>query len=153
MGLVVVVVVPAIRAWVEEVDMAMLDDVDRRLHQWARWVAGGNAGGLGYASISYDGVRGASGDGPVIPTIAVEASADHDDVMRLPSELRRTVEVYYLGTTANRAVIAVELACSVSTVDARLTRAHLMLRDAFAERSRRNHEMREEARKRYLSCA
>ena len=153
MGLAVVVVVPAIRAWVEEVDMAMLDDVDRRLHQWARWVAGGNAGGLGYASISYDGLRGASGDGPVIPTIAVEASADHDDVMSLPSELRRTVEVYYLGTTANRAVIAVELACSVSTVDARLTRAHLMLRDAFAERSRRNHEMREEARRRYLSCA
>lgn len=147
------VVVPAIRAWVEEVEMAMLDDVDRRLQQWARWVAGGNAGGLGYASISYDGLRGASGEGPVIPTIAVEASADHDDVMRLPSELRRTVEVYYLGTTTNRAAIAAELACSVSTVDARLSRAHLLLRDAFAERSRRDHQRREEARKRYMACA
>lgn len=130
----------------------MLDDVDRRLQQWARWVVGGGAGGLGYASLNWESLGGRTGGEAVIPTVAVEASADHDDVMRLPSELRRTVEVYYLGPTTSRVVLAAKLCCSTATVDARLTRAHRLLRDAFGERARRDGE-RTEAIRRQVQAA
>lgn len=130
--------------------MAMIDWVDRRLHNWARWLAVrgrgmGAVGGLGYAAVKWGepGGGSASGDGPVIPVWSVEASATHDQVVKLPSELRRTVEVYYLETDS-RARISVKLCCSVSTVDARLTRAHRLLKEAFDQVERAAHEHRQE---------
>lgn len=127
--------------------MAMLDDIDRRLQQWARWKLGASSGGLGYASLNWESFGGRTGGEPVIPTVAVEASADDDDVKRLPSELRRTVEVYYLGSTTSRVVLAGLLCCSTATVDARLTRAHRQLRDWFGERARRDAERTQEVRR------
>lgn len=126
--------------------MAMIDWVDRRLHNWARWLAvrGGGSGGLGYAAVKWGGPGGSSGaDGPVIPVWSVEASATHDQVVKLPSELRRTVEVYYLETDS-RARISIKLCCSVSTVDSRLTRAHRLLKEAFDEVERAAHAHQQE---------
>lgn len=119
--------------------MAMIEEVDRRLHNWARWLSGGMSGALGYASLNLTGVRGGGADGPVIPTNAIEASSTHDEVQRLSSELRRTVELYYLQTNS-RAGLSLLLCCSVSTVDARLARAHRQLMDAFLEADQRAHE-------------
>lgn len=113
--------------------MAMIDWVDRRLNNWARWmsVRGGGSGGLGYASVNWTGMAStSSADGPVIPVWSVEASETNEQISKLPSELRRTLEVYYLETES-RARISIKLCCSVSTVDARLTRAHRLLAAAF----------------------
>lgn len=116
--------------------MAMIEWVDRRLNNWARWkVSGGrSAGGLGFASLNWGSLGGASGapGEAVIPTWSVEASETDSQVVLLPGELKRTVELYYLETES-RAQLSVRLCCSVSTVDARLTRAHKMLSDAFNE--------------------
>lgn len=128
--------------------MAMIEEVDRRLHNWARWVSGGMAGGLGYASLDLTGVRGGGADGAVIPTNAIEASATHDEVQRLSSELRRTVELYYQRTTS-RAGLSLLLCCSVSTVDARLSRAHRQLMDAFLEADSRAAERAAQMRAAY----
>lgn len=122
--------------------MAMIDWVDRRLNNWARWVVGGGATGLGYAAMQWGSVGSGGNPGAHIPTDAVEASETHDEVMRLPPELRRTMELRYLETE-NRAVLAAKLACAVATVDTRITRAHRMLADAFMAVEVQRRERRE----------
>jgi DNA-directed RNA polymerase specialized sigma24 family protein len=123
--------------------MAMIDWVDRRLHNWARWARGGNAGGLGYATVNLMAVSSGASSGAVIPTNACEASETHDEVMKLPSELRATLEMYYM-VSEGRAQLAVRLCCAVATVDARLTRAHRLLADAFDTKARAHQALHDE---------
>lgn len=124
--------------------MAMIEWVDRRLHNWAMWVERGGSLGLGYARLN---LMAAPSDGApaeaVIPCDAIEASETHDQVMRLPSELRRVVELYYTVTTS-RAQLAVQMHCAVATVDARLGRAHRTLGDAFNDLEEQRRAKREQ---------
>lgn len=129
------------------VDMAMIEDIDRRLHNWARWLAGGMSGGLGYGRSSmWNNVQVDCGTAveAIIPTNAVEASETHEEVEKLPLVLRDTVRLYYTRTQS-RAGLAILLNCAVATVDARLTRAHRVLQDAFMDRD----EARRQVRQRY----
>ena len=125
--------------------MAMIEEIDRRLHNWARWLSGGMSGGLGYGRASiWDTVRVdcATSAEAVIPTNAVEASETHADVEALPLVLRDTVRLYYTRTQS-RAGLAVLLGCAVATVDARLTRAHRVLMDVHMDREEKRRAVRE----------
>lgn len=122
--------------------MAKLEWIDQRLQNWARWVHGGLAGGLGYSGMRWGAPTASSSDREaVIPTNAVEASETHDEVVKLTPELRQTVEVYYLGS-GSRAQMCERLRCATATIDSRLTKAHRLLADVFSERQRRQASMR-----------
>lgn len=125
--------------------MARIEDIERRLLNWARWRCGLMRGGLGYASVDLGAERvdgGGGYDAPaVIPTSDVEASETDQAVMSLPGELRRTVEVCYLdGGGVQRH--AAKLACSESTIKARIWRAHRLLSAWYAGRAAAAREQR-----------
>ena len=113
--------------------MARVDDVERRLLNWVRWRAGSGSGGMGFARS--DMAAGPGRDGyreSVIPTVDCEAEETDRAVMALPSELRATVESFYLGRgtildKANR------LCCRVPTVYARIDRAHRVMQAWLAD--------------------
>lgn len=115
--------------------MALIEDIERRLLNWARWYAGQQSGGLGYASISL--LQGGGRDGyfeAVVPTIGPEASITHQAVQALPSELRAAVESWYLhGGTA--AVKARRLCIQVPTLYRRREVAHATLQRWFSDRA------------------
>jgi hypothetical protein len=107
--------------------MARIEDIERRLLNWARWKAGGRSGGLGYSAINLQAaVVGGGRDGyreATIPTNDCEADETDQAVLALPSELRRTVEVVYVegGGMAQKAR---RLCCAEPTVHARIDQAH-----------------------------
>lgn len=116
--------------------MARIEDIERRLLNWARWKIGGSAGGLGYASVNLAGdtsrelYREAR-----IPTNDCEAEETDRAVVSLDSDLRRTVEVVYLGSGGTRNKAAA-LCCTEATVYARVDRAHRLLAQWFTARQR-----------------
>jgi hypothetical protein len=104
--------------------MARIEDIERRLQNWARWKLGATHSGLGYAAMRWDG--GAVGPGrreSVIPTIDCEAEETDRAVLSLPSELRATVEVVYLVNKPMRWKAA-HLCCSEAAIKARIWQAH-----------------------------
>lgn len=109
------------------------EEVERRLLNWARWRAGGQRGGLGYASVSL-GMQSGSARyrESVIPTSAGEAVETDEAVQHLEEPLRRVVTRHYADGLSVVA-ISLELRCAVSTVYTRLDRAHLLLDAAFHE--------------------
>jgi DNA-directed RNA polymerase specialized sigma24 family protein len=109
------------------------EEVERRLLNWARWRAGGQRGGLGYASVSLGAqTSSARYRESVIPTSAGEAMETDEAVQRLEALLRRVVTRHYADGLSVSA-ISIEMRCAVSTVYARLDRAHLLLDAAFHE--------------------
>ena len=126
--------------------MAMIDWIDRRLHNWARHHEGSLIGGLGYATVNLQAVGGSSGQCEVvIPTNQIEAEETEVAVRKLPRELQRTVELYY-RRTASRKELASLLGCSLPTVDSRLSRAHRLLADMFNEEEAAQARIRAELR-------
>jgi hypothetical protein len=114
--------------------MARIEEIERRLLNWARWRLGAGAGGLGYASVKMDAEAGRAGyREAVVPTVDCEAEETDQAVMALPSELRRTVEVVYLegGCAAAKAC---RLAVAEPTVKARVWQAHRKLADWLRDR-------------------
>lgn len=113
-----------------------IEDIERRLLNWVRWKAGAGVGGLGYASVNMLAALGGSSRGahdPIpIPTMAIEAEETDRAVMALPSELRRTVEVVYLGR-GGAPEHARALAVSAVTVRARVCRAHKAISNWLAD--------------------
>lgn len=108
----------------------MHEDIERRLQNWGRWKHGAGAGGLGYAKVRV-GLAGEQVDcdrdlGAVVPTINVEAEETDRAVLQLASELRATVEVYYVlgGSVAQKAQ---RLAVTEATVYARLRRVRYLV--------------------------
>lgn len=107
--------------------MRRLEDIERRLLNWARWKSGAGAGvgNLGYASVNLaDADAGRSGyiEAPV-PTSACEAEETDRAVLALESPMRAAVEWHYLqpGTYELKAG---RLCCSVATFKNRVTQAH-----------------------------
>lgn len=116
--------------------MARIEDIERRLQNWARWKVGGSAGGLGYASVNLAGdTSRALYREARIPTDDCEAEETDRAVASLDSELRRTVEVVYLdgGGTKRKADL---LNCTESTIKSRIWRAHRQLSCWLTERQR-----------------
>ena len=124
--------------------MAMIEWVDQRLMNWARWRCRGYGGAMGYASVNLGAVRTSGYAEAAVPMNACEAADTHEQVQKLAPELRRTVELYYLDTTS-RVKLAAKLHCAYATVDARLSRAHRILSAAFTERSQALQQAREQA--------
>jgi hypothetical protein len=125
--------------------MARIEDIERRLLNWARWKMGGRSGGLGYASLNMAAVTvGGGRDGyreSTIPTNDCEAAETDQAVMTLPSELRRTVEVVYVegGGMASKAR---RLCVGERTVQMRIETAHRHISRWLAEQNRVRQEQR-----------
>jgi hypothetical protein len=114
--------------------MARIEDIERRLLNWARWRLGGQSGGLGYSTVNLadaeaarDGYREA-----VIPTVDCEAEETDRAVVSLASELRATVESVYLGG-GGLAQKARRLCCSIPTIHARVDLAHRRIQAWLAD--------------------
>lgn len=123
--------------------MAKIEEIERRLLNWGRWKHGAGAGALGYARVNYsepatdrDNYHEA-----VIPTFDCEAEVTDQAVRALVSELRATVEVYYvLG--GGLAAKARRLAVAEATVKSRIDRTHRLIQAWLAERERGQLEQR-----------
>jgi hypothetical protein len=126
--------------------MARIEDIERRLLNWARWKAGGRSGGLGYSAINLVAATvGGGRDGyreAVIPTNDCEADETDQAVLALPSEMRRTVEVVYVegGGMASKAR---RLCCTERTVQARIEQAHLKISRWLADKDASRKAQRE----------
>ena len=126
--------------------MRKLEDIERRLLNWSRWKAGPGVGGLGYASVNMLAALGGSSRGahdPIpIPTMAIEAEETDCAVAVLPSELRRTVEVVYLGR-GGAADHARMLAVPVPTVRSRVCQAHKAISNWLADKAQGRESQRQ----------
>lgn len=115
--------------------MARIEDIERRLLNWARWRVTEGGGSIGYASVRLSSDVLASGDRyreAVIPTSDCEAAETDGLVMKLTSELRATVENYYTGR-GGEAECLKRLCIGRSTLHARIDRAHRALASMLAD--------------------
>ncbi|HET7865870.1 MAG TPA: hypothetical protein VFL86_15830 [Burkholderiaceae bacterium] len=123
--------------------MAKIEDIERRLLNWARWKLGGTSGGLGYAKVRYgDGTTTRGYREAVIPTNDCEAEETDRAVMALPGELRSTVETVYLVNEPLRWK-AQHLCCSPSAIKMRTWLAHKKIDQWCAARLERARVERE----------
>jgi hypothetical protein len=115
--------------------MARIEDIERRLQNWARWKLGAVHSGLGYAAMRWaGGVVTPGRRESVIPTIDCEAEETDRAVQALEPRLRVTVEVEYLqGCSLRRK--AQQLSCSEPAVKARIWQAHRQLSHWLAEKN------------------
>lgn len=124
---------------------ARIEDMDRRLDNWARWRAGGRAGGLGFAAVNtlaaLGGDRGRYREA-TIPTVDCEGAETDIAVRALPVELVRTIEVHYLSGLGVAAQ-AVKLGVTPATVRVRLCRSHGLLQTWFADQAQQRRAQRE----------
>lgn len=122
--------------------MARIEDIERRLLNWARWKCGPGVGGLGFSAVNLLGheyssrVREA-----VIPTVDCEAEETDRAVHALSAELQQTLEVVYVQG-GGRAQKARTLGCTEATVDARLWRAHAQLQSQLSAMAAAQREQR-----------
>lgn len=117
--------------------MARIEDVERRLLNWARWCnTRGSAGALGYAAVRLGGEGVGQREAyreariPVSECDAVETDAA---VKALPHDLQRTVVTVYTGA-GTRTDHLNRLAISLSTLKARISEAHRLISRFFADR-------------------
>jgi hypothetical protein len=115
--------------------MARIEDIERRLQNWARARLGSGSGELGYASVNLTGDTSREAYRTArIPTLDCEADETEQGVMALESRLRATVEQVYLGP-GGMAQKAAQLCCSVATVKSRIWEAHRLLAAWFSARA------------------
>lgn len=140
--------------------MARIDWVEQRLLNWARYVlTRGGSGNMGYARVDWSSMAhsNAGRDGYITATIPIaecEASETAASVMTLPSELRATVEAYYLGSGGVRQKCD-RLCVTEDTLYRRIERAHRLLaqlwdakRQAQADERARLEKLLQDARPR-----
>jgi DNA-directed RNA polymerase specialized sigma24 family protein len=113
--------------------MARNPAIEARLQRWADWRTAGD--GSGYPSISTLHRSWQPGSPGIAPTMKVSRSSDvratERAVNALSERMAMTVKVHYLLTWMSLEEQAQTLGCSVSTVVARVERAHHLLRAAF----------------------
>lgn len=115
--------------------MARIPEIERRLLNWARYVALLNAGGGNYASVdmTVERVDHDGYDAPtVIPITDAEAEATDKAVEALEVDQRNAVRAAYLGTSSV-AERARRLCISLATLYSRVEAAHHSLARAFAD--------------------
>lgn len=124
--------------------MARIEDIERRLLNWARWRALMADGGGRFARVTLgeERVDGEGWDAPtVIGTDDAEAEVTEQAVMALPSPQRAAVEAHYLGTgTAARK--AARLCIAVATMYQRVEVAHRSIARWLADRVQMQREQR-----------
>ena len=115
--------------------MALNDEMERRMLNWARWKLTGGAGVLGFSAVQFaaaDMPREPYADAP-IPTSNIEASEMDDAVKALPPELRATVEIHYLDNESQSHKLG-RLGITKAALYLRIGRAHRVLSDHFMAR-------------------
>lgn len=117
--------------------MARDPDIERKLLNWARAKAGGQSGGLGYATVNLQ----IEGDArryreATIPIDACEADITDQAVKALAPVPRETVQQLYLRNLSMREVAA-KARIGEQAARARIWKAHAELRTWFAERERK----------------
>lgn len=122
--------------------MARIEDMKRRLENWARWHEQGASGGLGYprqsAFVRMAPVDGTAADA-VIPCDEIEAAKTEEAIKGLQftkPHLHRTATLIYLkGLSIKYA--AVELGRAQSTVKANLEQLDHVLQQWYTDRAER----------------
>lgn len=117
--------------------MARDEEMERRLQNWARWRLGASGGSLGYAGVDLanaDMPRDPYGAQAPIPTNDLEASDTDAGVQLLPSELRQTVELHYIGA-GSQAKKAAKLCITERAMRMRVETAHRFLSSHFANKT------------------
>lgn len=113
--------------------MARLEDIERRLQNWARWKHGAGSGGLGFGSTWNMEASASKYREAIIPTVDCEASETDQAVDSLEARLRQTLRQVYL-TGDSTAIDAAKLGCSVPAVKARVWDAHRRIADWLHDR-------------------
>lgn len=124
--------------------MARIDDIERRLENWARWRIG-STGIEGYAGTGFGDWAGEGTSAyreARIPTSAVEAELTDRAVTSLHQDLRHAVYVYYLQPEGyvKKALL---LGCSVRVMYLRIEQAHIELQRWFDDYARQRQAERE----------
>jgi hypothetical protein len=123
--------------------MARIEEIERRLLNWARWKHGANNGGLGYAGMRWgDVVNTSRCRESIIPTNDCEAEETDRAVLALEDRLRDTVQVTYLQDCSMRSRAA-QLGCSEPAVKARVWQAHQCLSRWLADKAQQAQVERE----------
>jgi hypothetical protein len=123
--------------------MARIEEIERRLLNWARWKHGATRSGLGYASTRWGECTTTTRyREAVIPTIDCEAEETDRAVQALEDRLRRTVEVTYLED-CSMPRRAAQLGCSEPAVKARVWQAHRCLSQWLADKAQQAQVERE----------
>lgn len=113
--------------------MARIEEVERRLLNWARWRIGGQRGGLGFAAVSWGMTTGGQRNREaIIPTDAAEASETDWAVRALEHELQAVVVAHY-AEGLSVAALSVRSSCSTAAVYSRIDRVHRLLDQAFRD--------------------
>lgn len=118
--------------------MARIDWVEQRLQNWARCKLMRGSGVLGYAAVDLTKLADADSgrDGYItasIPVSEIEASDTDQAVLRLPSELRATVEMVYVDDGTLKTKCA-RLCVTESTLHRRVEQAHRHLAEHWTAR-------------------
>ena len=122
--------------------MARIEDIERRLLNWARWKSGPGVGGLGFSAVNLLGQEySARNREAVIPTVDCEAEQTDRAIHMLPRELQETLDVVYVQG-GGRAHKARKLGCTEATVDARVWRAHALLQSQLSAMAAAQREQR-----------
>lgn len=124
--------------------MARIEDIERRLLNWARWRAGAGGGGLGYTSVDLT-LANAGRDGyldATVPTLDVEAEETDRGLNELDYPLREAVYAGYLGGGSMKTK-AQRLGCSEATLYARIDQAHYRLSSWLSGRAAAAREQRQ----------
>lgn len=125
--------------------MARDADIERRLINWADWLAGLRSHGLGMASVDMaaDRVDGEGYDAPSRnPIFDDEAEITDKAVRALVDNLRRTVVAVYIGPGGIKR-IAQTLGISERTVHERIWQAHYRIKVWLSERQAQDRLQRE----------
>jgi DNA-directed RNA polymerase specialized sigma24 family protein len=117
------------------------DEWDRRLRNWARWLAAGQIH-LGYISPVYALALPGPRSGFRAPILEGEASDTDRLVAQLPRHLRRALILWYCGR-GTREQMARQAGCSRSTLQERVECAKRTLREIRDQRAQiRDHSIR-----------
>jgi DNA-directed RNA polymerase specialized sigma24 family protein len=117
--------------------MARDTDIERRLINWADWLAGLRSRGLGYATANAaaERVDGEGYDAPSRnPVFDDEAEITDQAVKALQDDLRRTVVLVYTGPGGIKR-IAKQLGIVEVSVHARISAAHYRIKVWLSERT------------------
>lgn len=99
------------------------EEMERRCQNWARWKEGAGQGGLGFGRAPWMAEPTGGYRVSVVPTFDVEAEQTDRGIQAMASHLKRTVEVYYLGT-GTMDERCMQLQISRAAIYVRIDRAH-----------------------------
>lgn len=121
--------------------MAIIEDVERRLLNWARWKIGGCAGGMGYASVNFSGLPSGGSKGAIVQS--GEPEETERAVSSLDLELQVCVRLWYLEGRMTAVAKAARLGCCVPVMYRRREQAHRKIQVWLSDRAQERRSARD----------